>query len=346
MNEERLRALLDGFSSRHIAVFGDLFLDRYLEIDPELEEISIETGKVAHQIVGKRCQPGAAGTVCNNLSSLGVGIVSVVSVIGDDGEGYDLKKALRARRIEPVLVETEKRFTPTYTKPMSQQHGGEVELERQDTKNRGELLPELEDAVLARLESTFERVDAVIVADQVQERNCGVVTDQARARLAQLAEKHKNVVVFADSRVRIGEFEGVTLKPNRFECVNVVKPGDGGEEPPSDLAIECARTLQSKTGKPVFLTLDKEGIRPITGGDEQTVPCPPVNCPIDIVGAGDSVTAGIVSALCAGATPVEAAIIGNLVASITIRQLGTTGQATQEQVLEAYQTNRALYESI
>jgi sugar/nucleoside kinase (ribokinase family) len=41
----------------------------------------------------------------------------------------------------------------------------------------------------------------------------------------------------------------------------------------------------------------------------------------------------MVSALLAGATPVEAATIGNLVASITVQQLGTTGTASQAQVL-------------
>jgi sugar/nucleoside kinase (ribokinase family) len=56
--------------------------------------------------------------------------------------------------------------------------------------------------------------------------------------------------------------------------------------------------------------------------------------PIDVVGAGDSVMAGIVSALCCGATPVEAATVGNLVASITVQQIGTTGTATREQVRE------------
>jgi sugar/nucleoside kinase (ribokinase family) len=55
--------------------------------------------------------------------------------------------------------------------------------------------------------------------------------------------------------------------------------------------------------------------------------------PIDVVGAGDSVMAGIVAALCCGATPVEAATVGNLVASITVQQIGTTGTATRAQVL-------------
>jgi hypothetical protein len=48
----------------------------------------------------------------------------------------------------------------------------------------------------------------------------------------------------------------------------------------------------------------------------------PVSGEIDIVGAG--------------AEPSEAALLGNLVASITIQQIGTTGTATLAQVRERF----------
>ncbi|MBI1387573.1 MAG: carbohydrate kinase [bacterium] len=344
MDDARVKALLEKFGTLRIAVFGDLFLDKYLEIDPALEEISIETGKPAHQIVGKRTQPGAAGTVCNNLAALGVGRVGVISIIGDDGEGYELKKALRARRIEPLLIESAERFTPTYTKPMSRQPGGEVELERQDTKNRRLLLKTLEGEIIAKLKELAPDFDAIIVADQVEERDCGVITSRVREVLAELPERCPNTLFYADSRVRIGEFSNVIVKPNRFECVKAMRE-DPPAEPPSDLARQCARELMERTGRTVFLTLDKEGICPTTPETQDVLPCPPVDGPIDIVGAGDSVSAGIVSALCAGATPNQAAVIGNLVASVTIRQLGTTGQASPEQVMEAWNKHKALYAS-
>src|SRR5262249_28345706 len=49
-----------------IGLVGDLFLDRYLDIDPALEELSIETRLPAHQVVRVRSHPGALGTVLNN----------------------------------------------------------------------------------------------------------------------------------------------------------------------------------------------------------------------------------------------------------------------------------------
>src|SRR5438045_5548506 len=78
-----------------VGVVGDLFLDRYLDLDATLTEPSLETGLDAYQVVDVRPSPGAAGTVINNLAALGVNRVCAVSVIGDDGEGYELNRALR-----------------------------------------------------------------------------------------------------------------------------------------------------------------------------------------------------------------------------------------------------------
>ena len=44
----------------------------------------------------------------------------------------------------------------------------------------------------------------------------------------------------------------------------------------------------------------------------------------------------MVSALCAGATWQEAAELGNLCASVTIRKIGQTGTSSQEEVLTQY----------
>src|SRR5262249_10807062 len=106
-------------------VVGDLFLDRYLDLDAALTEPSVETGLDAYQVVRVRPSPGAAGTVINNLAALGAGRILVVSVIGDDGEGYELRQALAALG----AVDSSRVFfgagrrTPTYTKPLLFEEG-------------------------------------------------------------------------------------------------------------------------------------------------------------------------------------------------------------------------------
>ena len=58
---------------------------------------------------------------------------------------------------------------------------------------------------------------------------------------------------------------------------------------------------------------------------------------IDPVGAGDSVSAGLVATLCSQAkAPVEAAYVGNLVASITVTKIGTTGTASPAEILQRH----------
>ena len=114
-----------------------------------------------------------------------------------------------------------------------------------------------------------------------------------------------------------------------------VYPGFTGE--PDRAAAESAATaLYDKTGQPVFLTLGAGGILAFHAEGPTHIPAVPVAGPIDIVGAGDATMAGIASALCAGATVPEAAQIGCLAAAVTIKQIGTTGTASREQMAACY----------
>jgi rfaE bifunctional protein kinase chain/domain len=336
MNQARLDELLDQFLHRHILVVGDFFLDEYLIIDRQLSELSLETSLEAYQVIDIRCSPGAAGTVVSNLRALGVK-VTVLGVIGDDGRGYDLKRGLleRGADIEP-LIEQAALFTPTYTKPMVHESDGRAyEIQRLDIKNRSPLPADVEDAVIDRLRRLVPQADGVIVVDQMPEPDCGVITDRVRAEIGDLALHHPEVVFAADSRIGIGLYRHVIIKPNAREAILAVRPSWTGEIE-LELARTCGAKLFSRNRKPVFLTVGGQGILLFTAAGCEHIPAVPVSGEIDIVGAGDSVMAAVVSALCSGAEPREAAMLGNLVASITIQQIGTTGTATPSQAREEF----------
>ena len=336
MDEERLASLLRCFPERRVLVIGDFFLDLYFDLDRALSEVSLETGLEAYQVVRVRSSPGAAGTVTSNLRALDVG-VAALGVIGNDGMGYELLRGLGAWGVDvSPLIQAEGRFTPTYTKPMMIEKGRVHELNRMDIKNRVPMPTPIEEQVIAALREQIGQVDGIVVADQVQEHNCGVITDRVREELAALALAYRDKVIVADSRARIGEYRGIAIKPNAREAVGATQPGLGEESPDRETAESCARTLFQRNGKPVFLTVGADGIVVHDREGRTHVPGVPVEGPIDIVGAGDSTMAGIVSALCCGATHAEAARLGTLVASITIQQIGTTGTATRTQVLERY----------
>jgi len=338
LTADKLEALLTRFSSLSIAVVGDLFLDRYLDLDSELTEVSVETGLDAYQVVGDRCYPGAAGTVLNNLAALGVGKLQAVSVIGEDGGAYELLRALDRINVgHDYVIQSPERMTPNYTKPMlSQSEGPAVELNRIDIKNRSAQGEEIDQQVIAHLDAVFDSVDALVVMDQVDERNYGVVTDTVREHLARMGEAHPDKLIFADSRSQIRLYRHVTTKPNNAELLRSIGVSANRADDLKTLTAAAGK-LAETTGRPVFTTLGEAGILYVDQGKEKHIPTVPVEGEIDIVGAGDSTTAGIVSSICAGADPVEAAEVGCLVASITIQQIGVTGTASPEALRKRFQ---------
>ena len=347
MTPERLDQILARFPDLSLAVVGDFFLDKYLVIDRGLSELSLETGQEAFQIVAIRHSPGAAGTVCNNLAALGVGELYAVGLTGEDGQGWELRQDLAARGVLlHYLRSVPEFFTPTYTKPMERRpDGSEVEMNRLDIKNRKPLSEAAEAQMRDCLREIAVRVQGVIVSDQVQEEGCGVVSASMRNTLSRMALDHPKMEILVDSRTRIGLFHNVMLKPNQHEAVHAAT-GEFKEQVTAQEALQAGQGLSAHASKPVFLTRGPEGITVCTPEAVTPVPGIKLEGPVDIVGAGDSANAGIMMALAAGASLAEAAVVGNLVASITVQQLGTTGTATPAQVRARFREYADLYAEV
>ncbi len=350
MDRAGLEDILRKLHDVTIAVVGDFFLDRYLVIESSLAERSVETGLTAHQVVARRLTPGAAGTVVSNLKALGVGDVVCFGVIGADGEGHELRNALRriGATTRYCLIESKDRFTPCYTKPMLRESGVEREMERIDIKNRKPVPEAIQIEMLQRVTEMLPKIDGVVIADQVQERDFGVVSDYVRDALCTLSAANPGKVFLADSRARIGEYRSVMTKPNVYEAVDAIMgdarvdslAGNVRQFSLSEARL-CGAKLRQRTGAPVFMTAQHDGIFLFHDSHEH-VQALRVEREIDPVGAGDSCTAGIVSALCAGASLADAALLGNIAASITVQKIGETGTASPAEVLARFEqyTNR------
>ena len=332
MTRSQLDQILRRFKGLAIGVVGDFFLDRYLDLDRHLTETSLETGLDAYQVVAERNAPGGGGNVAKNLAALGIGRVAAISCIGVDGSGFELKRCLDVLGIDrSCLVEHGGQFTPTYTKPMMMERSGRAhEMNRADVKNRRPLPRGVEREVLKHLGATVPTLDGLLVVDQVQEPECGVITTRVRRGIEALSSDLRPKPFFADSRCRITKFRNLILKPNRHEAAAALGLSKGR----ATLAQirSGALAMSAGTGRPVFVTLGRRGCLCAYAGRISQVPTylPPGRT--DIVGAGDSFSAGAAAALCAGARPEDAALIGNLVASITVEQIGVTGTATRAQV--------------
>ena len=333
MNVERLRALTSRYPKLRIAVAGDFCLDRYLEIDPERRETSIETGRPVHNVVHVRSQPGAAGTILNNLVALGLGAIFPVGFCGVDGEGYELRRALAALRGVHLdyFFETELRRTFTYCKPLVLAPGQPpAELNRLDTKNWTPTPEPLQDQLIGSVRELAGRADAIILMDQVDLPETGVITSRFLSALGTVIAEQPGRLIIADSRRGLQGYPPVCLKMNAAELATLsgLKPQ---EEVPAVQA--AAAMLARRHRRYVFVTLSERGIvGAAPDGTTAHMPTLPRRGEIDIVGAGDAVTANLAAALAASASLIEAITMANVAASVVIHQLGTTGTATPEQI--------------
>ena len=318
MNITELEKKLAHSSDIIITVLGDYCLDKYLYIDADKDEKSLETGLIAYQITKKGLYPGAAGTVVNNLRSLQVQTLCV-GVIGGDGEGYELLTALKKIGADAVFMITDdERCTSTYTKPMR----GGVELNRLDFKNFTPISKQTEQKLIENIHAAAAKSHAVIVVDQFVEENCNTVNAAIRDEIAAIAAKYPDLIIYADSRAYVDLFKNIMVKCNNHEIT-----GKG-------------ELLYKQNGKPVFITMGENGTLVIDKDGSHQVPAVKVEGAIDICGAGDACTAGIVLGMALGAEPKTAARLGNIIASITIKQIGVTGTATQKQVSEVIERQK------
>lgn len=332
MTPARFAEITSRYPALRLALAGDFCLDRYFDIDPDKSEISIETGLAVHNIVQVRCQPGAAGTILNNLVALGVGEIRVLGACGEDGEGYELQRALK--RLPGVelsgLVASAERRTFTYTKPLVHRPGKPPEeLNRLDIKNWTPTPAAIREQLVAHMATLAARTDGLILMDQVDVAETGVVTQELLGEVARSLQVHGNWLVLGDSRRGLSGWPPISFKMNAAE----LKAMSGVETSSVDSCLRAVELVATRNGRPAFVTMAEKGIvGAAPGAPGVLVPSLPLRGPIDIVGAGDSVTANLTAALAAGATIQEAMELAMAAASLVIHQLGTTGTASVAQI--------------
>lgn len=337
---DELKSLIARFADKKILVIGDFYLDAYWYIDKTRSTLSLETPWHNNPVVDQRYSPGAAGTITNNLNALGVGTVYTIGVIGNDGFGQTLSDLLNhSGCITDFMITASNCVTPTYLKPI---HRGYEDIEREgprfDIENQTAMSENIEQEILNGIKECIPRVDGIIIGDQMPYENFGVITERIRDELCNLAQSYPEKVFLADSRNRIHRYKHVIIKPNRLEAQRAIDMQWHGKTVDIESTKQCAIKLALQTQNTVFITLGKAGILVCQNGQLRHIPGLPIDEKIDPVGAGDSVSAGIVPTLCCFGKDraVEAAYFGNLVASITITKIGTTGTASPEEILERY----------
>jgi len=338
---DRLESLLDLMPSAHVGVIGDFCLDVYWMLDLSRAERSVETGKTTQPVREQRYSLGGAGNVVANLAALGVGAVSVFGAVGDDPFGHRMLRLLEgcgANR-DGMQISTDPAWqTLAYCKP----YVGDDELPRIDMGNFNILPDGLADAILATLAGNLDALDMVLVNQQVLS---GIHTPYLREKLRELMERRPDRVFVFDGRHYTDSYPGAWLKVNGHEALRLC----GAERAPTELvmrdeALAAGRELHRRFRQPVFVTRGDRGCLVVLSSGVHPIPGLEVIGRVDPVGAGDSFLAGLGAALAAGASPEEAAAMGNFAAGVTVRKLRQTGTASPPEILEIGREPRYVYE--
>jgi rfaE bifunctional protein kinase chain/domain len=335
LTHERLLEILERMRGLRIGVVGDFTLDGYWYADMESSQLSRETPLYPRPIVRETYSLGGAANVAWNLADLGVGEVRAFSVFGEDWRGLILRGLLEDDGIRTDdLINQADRKTPFYGKVMLTAAGRPSQEDaRLDFVNTVPVSSETEDAFLGKLAERFLRLDALVIADYQAQ---GVVTQRVAQGLLKLAQNSPEKPVVVDSRERAAEFRSLILKPNQLEAAALFFPG----REPSSITIEdlagAALQYNADSCRPAFITRGDQGCLACADGHCETLPGVCVPPPVDTVGAGDAFLAALSAGLGSQASAFEAACLANLVAAVTVQQIGVTGTASPQQVVEMY----------
>ncbi len=332
MTYDKMESIIQAVGDVRIGIIGDGCLDVYWYADMRLSELSREPPHYPLPIVKEKMYPGGGANVAVNAATLGAKKVYMLSLIGRDWRGDCLSAALKDQGIDTkYMLRSDTRITPTYCKPIKRGYSDMAyEDPRLDFDNHVPLCKAEEAEIIENLREMAGEVDVIAVCDQLR---YGVITEGIRQELASLAAKGKPIAV--DSRLRIGAFSNVIIKPNDLEAFNATE-GKAPDEATLDAVAACAEKLHGRTKAPVIITMGSKGALWYDGSAFSSAEAVRVPPPIDIVGAGDAFLAAFSCAYAAGFTGPESIGFASIVSSVVVKKLGMTGSATPQEIREQY----------
>ncbi|MBD2036646.1 bifunctional hydroxymethylpyrimidine kinase/phosphomethylpyrimidine kinase [Leptolyngbya sp. FACHB-321] len=316
---ERLFYLIDRFQTAKILVVGDLTLDEFLT--GQVERLSREAPVLIIRHETTRQVPGGGANAVYNFAKLGAH-VKAVGLLGVDDQGKALRSIFEGAGIDTqgVLLDSDR---PTVTKTRISGHARQSvtqQIVRVDRKS-DDLPDELLQLQLADyIQQHVGTVDAVVCSDYGD----GTLTPP----VIQAALTHSLSVV--DAQIGLDRYTGATVfTPNLPEAEQAVGyslvSSSGNPADLTQLQQGGHALLQLTQAKQMLITRGEEGMSLFDrDGTQHHIPAFNRTDVFDVTGAGDTVVAAFTLGLIAGATSWEATVLGNLAASIVVRQFGTT----------------------
>lgn len=238
--------------------------------------------------------------------------------MGDDYHSKVLINALNEAKINTdfmVVDKTRKTTTKTRISGSCSQSITQ-QIVRIDRQTKTPVSGEVEAKIIENIKRAIPLYDGVILSDY----HLGCLTQNVINAAISEAKKYNKIIV-ADIQKEMERYKGVTaITPNQPDTEKFVgffikdekTLKEAGEKLQKELELEHLLITRGENGMAIF---DK-------GGNLTKIPAFNKKEVFDVTGAGDTVVAAFTLALCAGFSPVDAAKIGNLAASIVIRYFG------------------------
>jgi len=334
IESRRLRRIVRRFNDARVLVVGDVMLDHFLW--GSVSRISPEAPVPVVEFERESFMPGGAGNVARNLVSLGAQ-AELFGVIGSDVAARQLKGILKNEGIaHGGLMASRERQTSKKIRVVAHQQ----QVVRVDRETRADIDTRTQRRLLAALEKRIAGADAVILCDYGK----GVVTQNLLDGLRELC-RARGVWLSMDPKpvhpLRLEDLSLIT--PNRREVFALAGLPDETtrSDPLKDANLMRAAKALMDTLRPALLlvTLSESGMLLCQRGSQ------PIHIPtmaqevFDVSGAGDTVIGAFTTAIAAGASPVEAAILSNHAAGVVVGKVGTATVEPKE-LIESFSEGR------
>jgi D-glycero-beta-D-manno-heptose-7-phosphate kinase len=318
LSAARVQEIVDGMSSRRILVAGDLMLDEF--IWGKVSRISPEAPVPVVAVDRETSYPGGAANVARNLREF-TPHAAVLGLVARDAAGQRLRELLVTGGIDTAGV-VERGSGPTTVKTRiiaRTQQVVRVDRELKESPGTAERR-----ALLDALGAALPQVDAVIIEDYGK----GLLDlDLAGEFVAEARAAGKPVSVDPNPNNPI-PWHGVTVvKPNRHEAFAAagIPWSEPASHPLEDRPLLKAGEilLEKWETDQLLITLSEMGMLLFTRDGQRHHTPTRAREVFDVSGAGDTAISLYTLALCAGATPVEAAEIANHASGVVVGKLGT-----------------------
>ena len=309
-----LEKLFDQFSSMKVAVIGDVMLDTYWW--GKVERISPEAPVPVVALTKREKRIGGAGNVALNVEQLGAS-VSMLTVLGDDEDGRELKNLLIEKNIDTeFILQSNKRITTNKIRIISRNQ----QMMRLDAEHTSDLERQDEELLTDQIKKfiSTRKPDVVVLEDY----NKGILTENIIHEVISFCNEHEVITTVDPKWKNFFSYKNVTLfKPNLAEAIAGLNRLP--EEVSIDMLEEIHAEIKEKLSHSISLiTLSENGVFYQQNNEKKLIPSHRRNI-ADVSGAGDTVIAVASLVYAATRNMNLTAEIANIAGGIVCEEVGT-----------------------